>query len=148
MASAAEVLEDAFDFSPVVFVWVFHTCCEEGDGCLYILSVSFAEEQELGDCVMEGLGLLFWQEFGLAFVTYCEEVVRCLGCAGCGDGLGEIGYYLLCVCDDRYLHNPDRGEVEVHAQVVVYLTLLYCDAFSVDGGKVGYELCILEGVNV
>ena len=77
MVGAAEILEEAFDFSPVVFVWAFHMCCEEGDGCLYILSGLFAEEQELGDCVMEGLGLFFWQEFGLAFVAYCEEVVRC-----------------------------------------------------------------------
>ena len=61
MAGAAEVLEDVFDFSPVVFVWALYTCCEEGDGCLYVSSGLFAEEQELGNRVMEGLGLFFWQ---------------------------------------------------------------------------------------
>ena len=81
MAGAAEVSEDTCDFSPVVFVWEFHTCCEEGYGCLYILSGLFAEEQELCDCVMEGLGLFFWQELGLAFAAYCEEVVQCWGWA-------------------------------------------------------------------
>ena len=59
MAGATEVSEDTFDSSPVVFVWEFYTCCEEGDGCLYILSGSFAEEQELCDCVMKGLGFFF-----------------------------------------------------------------------------------------
>ena len=59
MAGSAEVLEDAFEFTPVIFVWAFDVCCEEGDGCLYISSGLFAEEQQLGNRVMEGLGLLF-----------------------------------------------------------------------------------------
>ena len=65
MAGALEVSEYAFDIPPVIFVREFYTCCEEGDGCLYISSGLFAEKQEMGHCVMEGLGLLFWQEFGL-----------------------------------------------------------------------------------
>jgi hypothetical protein len=82
-----------FKFTPVIFVWAFNACCEEGDSCLDISSALFAEEQELGDCVMEGLGLRFWQEFGLAFLAYGEEVIRRWGCAGCSDGLGEVGEY-------------------------------------------------------
>jgi hypothetical protein len=59
VAGTAEISEDAFEFTPVVFVWVFYTCCEEGDSRLDILASSFAEEQELGNCVVEGLGLRF-----------------------------------------------------------------------------------------
>ena len=65
-----EVSEDLFEFTPIVFVWAFDACGEEGDGLLDVLLSSFAEEQELGNCVVEGVGLGFWQEFGLVFVTY------------------------------------------------------------------------------
>jgi hypothetical protein len=42
MASSVEVAENLLEFTPVVLVWVFHACGEEGDGCLDILSSSFA----------------------------------------------------------------------------------------------------------
>ncbi len=69
---------------------MFDACCEEGDSRLDISLGLFAEEQELGDCVVEGLGLRFWQEFGLAFLAYGEEVIRRWGCEGCSDGLGKL----------------------------------------------------------
>ena len=42
MASAIEVMEDWLEFTPVVLVWAFQACCEEGDGCLNIPSSLFA----------------------------------------------------------------------------------------------------------
>jgi hypothetical protein len=94
VAGTAEVSEDAFKFTtPVIFGWVFYACCEEGDSCLDISVSSFAEEQELGNCVVEGLGLRFWQEFGFVFVAYGEEVICHWGCAGRSEGLGEVSEY-------------------------------------------------------
>jgi hypothetical protein len=93
VAGSTEVSEDAFKFTPVVFVWAFYACCEEGDSHLNISASSFAEEQKLGDCVVEGLGMRFWQEFGFAFVAYGEVVICCWGCTGRSDGLGEVSEY-------------------------------------------------------
>jgi hypothetical protein len=45
MASDIAVMEDSFEFTPVVLVMAFHVCCEEGDGCLNILTSSFAKEE-------------------------------------------------------------------------------------------------------
>ena len=45
MASAVEVIEDLFEFTPVVLVWAFHVCCEEGDSRLNIPSSLFAYEE-------------------------------------------------------------------------------------------------------
>jgi hypothetical protein len=42
MASSVEVTEGLLEFTPVVLIWVFHACCEEGDDCLDILLSSFA----------------------------------------------------------------------------------------------------------
>ncbi len=98
MAGTTEVSEDVFKFTPVIFVWVFYACCEEEDSRLDISASSFTEEQELGDCVVEGLGLRFWQEFGFAFITYGEEMICRWGCAGCSDGLGKVSeYFLMCM---------------------------------------------------
>ncbi len=42
MASSVEVMDDSLEFTPVILIWVFHACGKEGDGCLDILSSSFA----------------------------------------------------------------------------------------------------------
>ena len=70
MSGSSEVSEDSFEFTPIVFIWAFDTCGEEGDDHLDILPSLFAEEPELGNLVGEGLGLFFWQEFGITFVSY------------------------------------------------------------------------------
>jgi hypothetical protein len=44
VAGAAEVAEDLFEFSPVVFGRAFYAGCEEGYNCLYIAACSFAQE--------------------------------------------------------------------------------------------------------
>ena len=44
MSDSLEVLEDLFEFTPVVFVWTFDTCGEKVDGRLDIVSSSFAEK--------------------------------------------------------------------------------------------------------
>ena len=44
VSGSLEVLEDLFEFTPIVFVWTFDTCGEEGDSRLDISSSYFAEE--------------------------------------------------------------------------------------------------------
>ncbi len=44
VAHTAKVLEDLFDFSPIVFVGPFYVGGEEGDGHLDVVSCVFAEE--------------------------------------------------------------------------------------------------------
>ena len=44
MSGSLEVSEDSFEFTPIIFDWLFDMRGEEGDGRLDILSSSFAEE--------------------------------------------------------------------------------------------------------
>jgi hypothetical protein len=44
VARSAKVLEDPFEFSPIIFVRSFYAGGEEGDGCLDVPLCAFAEE--------------------------------------------------------------------------------------------------------
>ena len=58
-SGAVEVFQNAFEFAPVVLVRVFDSGGEEGDSGVEVTADTFADEEELCNCVMEVDGLFF-----------------------------------------------------------------------------------------
>jgi hypothetical protein len=121
---------------------------EEGDGCLDVTLCAFAEEWELRNSVMEGLGLLLGEELGFLFVMDCEEIVYSWGGAYSGDCLGEVVNDFCCVFAHRYLCNAGLGEIKVHSKVVVSWSSVDNEAVAIYYGKIGFKLSDLEGFNM
>ena len=119
---AVEILQEAFDFPPVIFVRGCDASGQERSGRLDVAPRASAQEKQLGDGVVEGSRLFLREWAGIRWIAYVEKMVGRRGSPKACDFLRKILHDRFNIL--RHVNNylPLARVVEDHPEVVMNFT--------------------------